>query len=44
MQKNLAKFKKGKHGSGLDDIDIEELNWVSRCCIMMESQVLGFVC
>ena len=27
-QKNLAKFKRGKHGSGLDDIDIEELDWV----------------
>ena len=29
-QKNLAKFKRGKHGSGLDDIDIEELDWVSK--------------
>ena len=28
FQKNLAKFKRGKHGSGLDDIDIEELDWV----------------
>ena len=22
LKKNLAKFKKGKHGKGLDDIDI----------------------
>ena len=28
FQKNLAKFKRGKHGAGLDDIDIEELDWV----------------
>lgn len=28
LKKNLAKFKRGKHGSGLDDIDIEELDWV----------------
>ena len=26
----MAKFKRGKHGSGLDDIDIEELDWVSK--------------
>ena len=30
MKKNLAKFKKGKHGKGLDDIDIEELDFVSK--------------
>ena len=30
LKKNLAKFKKGKHGSGLDDIDIEELDWVRK--------------
>ena len=29
LKKNLAKFKKGKHGKQLDDIDIEELNFVS---------------
>ena len=29
LKKNLAKFKKGKHGKGLDDIDIEELDFVS---------------
>ena len=29
LRKNLAKFKKGKHGKELDDIDIEELNFVS---------------
>jgi len=28
LKKNLAKFKRGKHGAGLDDIDIEELDWV----------------
>ena len=36
LKKNLAKFKKGKHGKGLDDIDIEELDFVSKhfflCC------------
>ena len=32
LKKNLAKFKKGKHGKGLDDIDIEELNFVSNNC------------
>ena len=30
LKKNLAKLKKGKHGKGLDDIDIEELDFVSR--------------
>ena len=30
LKKNLAKFKKGKHGKGLDDIDIEELDFVSK--------------
>ena len=29
LKKNLAKFKKGKHGKELDDIDIEELDFVS---------------
>jgi len=28
LKANLAKFKKGKHGKGLDDIDIEQLDWV----------------
>lgn len=28
LKANLAKFKKGKHGKGLDDINIEELDWV----------------
>ena len=32
LKKNLAKFKKGKHGKGLDDIDIEELDFVSGAC------------
>ena len=32
LKKNLAKFKKGKHGKGLDDIDIEELDFVSNNC------------
>ena len=32
LKKNLAKFKKGKHGKGLDDIDIEELDFVSNLC------------
>ena len=30
LKKNLAKFKKGKHGKGLADIDIEELDFVSK--------------
>ena len=30
LKANLAKFKKGKHGKGLDDIDIEQLDWVKR--------------
>ena len=30
LKANLAKFKKGKHGKGLDDIDIEQLDWVRR--------------
>ena len=29
LKKNLAKYKKGKHGKELDDIDIEELDFVS---------------
>ena len=29
LKKNLAKFKKGKHGKGLQDILIQELDWVS---------------
>ena len=28
LKANLAKFKKGKHGKGLEDIDIEQLDWV----------------
>ena len=28
LKANLAKFKKGKHGKSLDDIDIEQLDWV----------------
>ncbi len=28
LKANLAKYKKGKHGKGLDDIDIEQLDWV----------------
>jgi hypothetical protein len=32
LKKNLAKFKKGIHGKGLDDIDIEELDFVSGAC------------
>ena len=34
MKKNLAKFKKGKHGKGLDDIDIEELDFVSEATVI----------
>ena len=30
LKANLAKFKKGKHGKGLDDIDIEQLDWVRK--------------
>ena len=29
LKKNLAKFKKVKHGKGLQDILIQELDWVS---------------
>ena len=29
LKANLAKYKKGKHGKGLDDIDIEQLDWVN---------------
>ena len=29
LKKNLAKCKKGKHGKGLQDILIQELDWVS---------------
>ena len=28
LKANLAKYKKGKHGKSLDDIDIEQLDWV----------------
>ena len=28
LKANLAKFKKGRHGAGLEDIDIEQLDWV----------------
>ena len=34
LKKNLAKFKKGKHGKGLDDIDIEELDFVSKATVL----------
>ena len=30
LKKNLARMKKGRHGKGLDDIDIEELDFVSK--------------
>ena len=28
LKKNLAKLRKGKHGKGLGDILIEEIDWV----------------
>ena len=28
LKANLAKFKRGRHGAGLEDIDIEQLDWV----------------
>ena len=34
LKKNLAKFKKGKHGKGLDDIDIKELDFVSKITVI----------
>ena len=36
LKANLAKFKKGKHGKGLDDIDIEQLDWVRRIELLFD--------
>ena len=30
LKKNLAKLKRGKHGKGLQDIMIQELDWVQK--------------
>ena len=42
LKKNLAKFKRGKHGKELDDIDIEELNFVSKT--IMKTILIDSVC
>ena len=39
LKKNLAKFKKGKHGKGLQDILIQELDWVSTFTFTFSSQI-----
>ena len=39
LKANLAKFKKGKHGKGLEDIDIEQLDWVSISNIKMKIKI-----
>ena len=39
LKKNLAKFKKGKHGKGLQDILIQELDLVSTIFIYFSSQI-----
>ena len=39
LKKNLAKFKKGKHGKGLQDILIQELDWVSTFSFTFSSQI-----
>ena len=40
LKKNLAKFKKGKHRKGLQDILIQELDWVSTCTFILSIQIL----
>ena len=34
LKKNLAKLRKGKHGRGLGDILIEEIDWVGMIVII----------
>ena len=35
LKKNLAKLRKGKHGKGLGDILIEEIDWVGMIVIIL---------
>ena len=28
LKKNIAKFKKGKYGAGLSDMEINDLDWI----------------
>lgn len=30
LRKNIAKFKKGKYGGGLSDIEIKDLDWIDQ--------------
>ena len=40
LKKNLAKLRKGKHGRGLGDILIEEIDWVGMIVIISPLSVL----
>ena len=39
LKKNLAKLRKGKHGKGLGDILIEEIDWVGMIVIILSLSV-----
>ena len=43
LKKNLAKLRKGKHGRGLGDILIEEIDWVGIIVIVLTVIILNFI-
>ena len=43
LKKNLAKLRKGKHGRGLGDILIEEIDWVRIIVIVLTVIILNFI-
>ena len=43
LKKNLAKLRKGKHGRGLGDILIEEIDWVGIIVIVLTVIILHFI-
>ena len=43
LKKNLAKLRKGKHGRGLGDILIEEIDWVGIIVIVLTVIIQNFI-
>ena len=43
LKKNLAKLRKGKHGRGLGDILIEEIDWVGIIVIVLTVIILNLI-
>ena len=43
LKKNLAKLRKGRHGKGLGDILIEEIDWVGIIIAVSHFTILNFI-